>query len=102
MRISKPQPRTSVLTGLMSLTGIIVVGLSVMISSPVLAQAGPNGAINPNRDCQTIRTCQFKRGGEFRGCISTYSCRRCRFVKSNCRIAGDRRTCRQLTCSWGS
>ncbi len=102
MRKSKRQERLTVLTRLNALAGLIVLGLSVMISSPVFAQSGPNGAINPNRDCQTIRTCQYKRGGDFRGCISTYSCRRCRFVKSNCRIAGDRRTCRRLTCSWGS
>jgi hypothetical protein len=86
----------------MLLSGMIVIGLSAISSDSAFAQAGPNGAINPNRDCQTIRTCQFKRGGEFRGCISTYSCRRCRFVRSDCTITGERRTCRRLTCSWGS
>ncbi len=67
----------------------------------VRAQEGPQGAINPQRDCQTILTCQFKRGGSFRGCVSSYSCRRCEFVPSRCRIAGTRGgVCERLRCTW--
>ncbi len=65
------------------------------------AQVGPGGLINPNKDCQTIRRCNFARGGRFRGCVSSYSCRTCRFVRASCTIGGKRRTCRQLRCTWG-
>lgn len=63
-------------------------------------QMGPGGAINPEKDCQTIRRCQFERGGSYRGCISAYTCRRCDFVPARCTISGRERVCRQLQCTW--
>jgi hypothetical protein len=63
------------------------------------AQEGPGGLINPQRDCQTIRTCNFRRGGSYRGCLSSYSCRVCRFVRVSCRGAAG--TCQMLRCGWG-
>lgn len=54
-----------------------------------------------NRDCQTIRTCSYTRGGVYRGCLSSYSCRVCRFVRSSCRMDAGRRVCQQLRCTWG-
>jgi len=66
-----------------------------------LAQAGPGGVINPQRDCQTIRTCNFRPGGSYRGCLSSYSCRVCRFVPASCKGMGRRKTCRKLRCTWG-
>jgi len=74
---------------------------STGVTGTAIAQVGPDGAINPSRDCQTIRTCRFKKGGDFRGCISTFSCRVCRFVTARCRIAGKSQNCRRLRCSWG-
>jgi hypothetical protein len=47
---------------------------------PATAQIGPGGLINPGRDCQTVRQCQFGRKGLYRGCISAYSCRICELV----------------------
>ncbi len=67
--------------------------------TPASAQSAANPA---GRDCQTVRTCQFARGGSFRGCISTYTCRTCRFVNSRCSIGTARGTCRELRCSWGA
>jgi hypothetical protein len=66
------------------------------------AQEGPGGAINPNRDCQTLLTCNFKKGGSWRGCVSSYSCRSCRFVPVPCSSIGGKRkrVCRQLECDW--
>jgi hypothetical protein len=66
-----------------------------------LAQYGPGGAVNPLRDCQTIRSCNYRRGGLYRGCISTYTCRVCEFVTARCRIDGHKGTCRELRCTWG-
>ena len=67
----------------------------------VQTQAGPNGLINPIRDCQTIRTCRYERGGSYRGCVSTYSCKVCRLVDSRCEIGGRTQNCREMRCSWG-
>jgi hypothetical protein len=64
------------------------------------AVAQPAG-LNTQRDCQTIRTCNFARGGIYRGCLSSYSCRLCRFVASRCRIDAGRRVCQELKCTWG-
>jgi hypothetical protein len=46
-------------------------------------------------------TCNFKRGGHWRGCLSSYSCRSCRFVSAPCAIGGAKgRVCRRLDCDW--
>ncbi len=71
------------------------------LPGPALAQEGPGGLINPQRDCQTIRTCNFRRGGSYRGCLSSYSCRVCRFVRVSCKGLGRRGTCQKLRCTWG-
>jgi hypothetical protein len=62
--------------------------------------AQPAG-LDPGRDCQTIRTCNFGRGGAYRGCLSSYSCRQCRFVATNCYVDGARRVCQRMRCTWG-
>ena len=54
-----------------------------------------------SRDCQTIRTCSYARGGIYRGCLSSYSCRVCRFVAARCRMDLGRRVCQELRCTWG-
>jgi hypothetical protein len=67
------------------------------------AMAQPAG-LDLNKDCQTIRTCNFAKGGAYRGCLSSYSCRVCTFVAARCRVDGGnggQRTCQQLRCSWG-
>jgi len=53
------------------------------------------------RDCQVIRACNFARGGSYRGCISAYSCRVCRFVPSPCYVDGRRGVCQRMRCDWG-
>jgi len=52
------------------------------------------------KECQTVRTCNFARGAAVRGCLSSYSCRRCNFVRS-CRTIAGQRTCDyQARCGW--
>lgn len=76
--------------------------LGALLLRPALAQEGPNGMINPNRDCQTLLTCNFSKRGSYRGCVSSYSCRVCSFVPSSCKSSdGRRRVCRKLRCTWG-
>lgn len=64
------------------------------------ANAQPLG-LDPNRDCQTLLTCRFTRGGLYQGCLSSYSCRVCSLVATRCRIDPGSRVCRQLLCTWG-
>lgn len=78
------------------LTGGLIVGTSI----PALAQQQP-GNLNGGRDCQVIRTCNFERGGTFRGCLSSYSCRTCRLVPSNCSVGTARAVCQAMRCNWG-
>ena len=83
--------------------GVAAIGACVFLAAgPAAAQQGPGGLINPQKDCQTIVNCQFKRGASWRGCVSSYSCRRCDFVPARCRIAGaPAGVCRKLVCRWG-
>jgi hypothetical protein len=80
----------------------LVLALAFCGASPAFAQEGPGGSINPGRDCQTITTCQFKKGGSYRGCLSSYSCRVCTYVPAKCKIAGAKgRVCLTSKCTWG-
>jgi hypothetical protein len=89
------------LGGLILAVVLAMAGLTT-IGSRAHAQEGPGGAINPNRDCQTLLTCNFRRNGQVRGCLSSYSCRQCRFVKSRCSVGNRRGNCRRLVCDWGA
>jgi hypothetical protein len=81
-----------------ALAGAVVAGSAVI--GAAMAQEGPGGLINPQRDCQTIRTCNYREGGAFRGCVSSYSCRVCRLVPASCEGMGRRGTCQKLRCTW--
>ncbi|MBL8564146.1 MAG: hypothetical protein JNM89_00345 [Hyphomicrobiaceae bacterium] len=83
------------------LLAVLAVMLAVVHPTPTLAQAGPGGLVNPQRDCQTVLACNFRRGGSYRGCISAYSCRTCRLKPARCSVGDRRRNCRKMACSWG-
>jgi hypothetical protein len=77
-------------------------GLALGSSSTVKAQQAVG--IDPGRDCQTIRTCNFSRRGAYRGCLSSYTCRTCRMVPVRCSrsdLASGRRQCQEFVCNWG-
>ena len=85
-----------------ALAASLTMALTVAASAP--GQAQSSAPLSKSRpDCQTLLRCNFKRGGVYRGCISAYTCRRCRLVRArNCGTAAQgRRTCRRLVCSWG-
>lgn len=69
--------------------------------APLSAQSGGASTVNPQRDCQTIRTCRYTRGGSYRGCLSSYTCRVCRFVPARCEIGGRKTNCQEMRCTWG-
>lgn len=79
----------------------LLAGAARLTAGPSMAQEGPGGAINPGRDCQTITTCRFTKGGSYRGCLSSYSCRVCRFVAAKCAAGSNRRRCLTSVCTWG-
>lgn len=82
---------------------VMLLGAAFGGALEVRAQEGPGGAIFPQRDCQTLLTCNFKKGGRWRGCLSSYSCRTCRFVPAPCSIGGGkRRLCQRLQCGWSA
>ncbi len=75
---------------------------ALMLSlGPMNATRAQPAGLNVGRDCQTIRTCNFSRGGGYRGCLSSYSCRICRFVHAACSVDGNRRVCQRMRCTWG-
>lgn len=80
--------------------GMGAMGLGVVAAGPAVAQQGPGQGVNPSRDCQTVRTCNFARNGRVRGCLSSYTCRTCRMVLARCNGTGPRR-CHEVVCSWG-
>lgn len=65
----------------------------------------PVQSFSRTRDCQTVRTCNFARNGRVRGCLSSYSCRKCRFVRvcrPRNRTTGTNRRCEYISrCDWG-
>jgi hypothetical protein len=67
---------------------------------PERASAQQAVGIDPGRDCQTVRTCDFSRTGRVRGCLSSYTCRTCRLVTARCTLAGRSR-CQEVVCTWG-
>jgi hypothetical protein len=83
----------------LGLLSMLFVAALAVAPEGVSAQEGPGGLINPGRDCQTVRTCNFRKGGSYRGCLSSYSCRVCRFVQVGCK--NGRGTCQRLRCGWG-
>jgi hypothetical protein len=92
------------MTGLRALSLWVSAGLAVALvtlaygASPVIAQQAVG--IDPGRDCQTVRTCDFSRTGRVRGCLSSYTCRTCRLVTARCSLAGRTR-CQEVVCTWG-
>lgn len=87
---------------LFRLAGLGAFSLVAVFSIALATAAGSSAqGVNPGRDCQTITTCQFQRGGSYRGCLSSYSCRYCRYVASTCVIGGARKRCSKSVCTWG-
>lgn len=90
---SRPQP--SVAFG----RAVMALGAMLSLATPDIVQAQPAG-LDPSRDCQTVRTCNFSRTGAVRGCLSSYTCRVCKTVRTRCNLAGHRQ-CQRFVCTWG-
>ena len=83
--------------------GVLFAALALVCAAAAMAGAQGvtvGGAPPSDKDCQTIRTCNFARGAAVRGCLSSYSCRNCRFVPRCQTIAGKRVCDYQAQCGW--
>lgn len=83
----------------LGLSAIILAVALAALPTLASAQEGPGGLLNAQRDCQTLTTCNFRRGGSYRGCLSSYSCKVCKFVRVSC---GAGRVCERMRCGWGA
>jgi hypothetical protein len=78
--------------------------LTLVSALPTSASAQVVGTDPRNRHCQTLLTCNYTRGGVYRGCLSSYTCRVCRPQRVRCTasdIASGRTRCTELVCTWG-
>ena len=91
-----PRPRTS----LYAAAAVLGVSVLMLAAWPEPAWAQQAVGIDPGRDCQTVRTCNFSRTGRVRGCLSSYTCRTCRLETARCTLAGRTR-CQEVVCTWG-
>ena len=83
--------------GLLAVAWLAVAPLALATA----AEAQTAGGAPPSQKiCNTIRTCNFNRNAEVRGCLSSYSCRSCRFVPRCQTIAGRRLCDFQARCGW--
>lgn len=79
---------------------IALTALALFAFTDVEVKAQPNG-LDIGKDCHTIRTCNFGRRGAYRGCLSAFACKQCRFVTAPCTVDGQRKVCQRLRCGWG-
>jgi hypothetical protein len=88
------------LTAGIAFAAALVAGVAMAHAQSTAPTFG-QGPGTQGRDCQTVRTCNFARDAEVRGCLSSYTCRTCKFVQSNCRIGATQGPCQKLSCTWG-
>jgi len=90
----------------------ILWGLAMRIAIPLLlllmamsapARLAAAAGLEVGKDCHVILTCNFRRNASVRGCLSSYSCRQCSFVRrSVVSIDGVRRSEWRSSCDWGA
>lgn len=101
MAVRSSSRRTGWLAALL-VAPIVALTLVGAVSTPAGAQT--IGTDPSNKRCQTLLTCNYSRGGVYRGCLSSYTCRICRPQRVRCTasdIASGRRLCTELVCTWG-
>lgn len=83
-----------------SAAGLAVAALLISAGVAAGPAHGQQQVPGGTRDCQTVRVCNFARNATVRGCLSSYTCRRCRLVAARCKN-GLGRVCQEMICSWG-
>ena len=83
----------------MRLATLLTIAALALTPLPVAQAAG----LEAGKTCQVIRSCNFARSAEVRGCLSSFSCRQCRVIKSGTVTSdGVRRTEWRSVCDWGA
>jgi hypothetical protein len=83
----------------MRLIGILT-ATALLLAPAVSVQAA---GLEAGKICQVIRSCNFARNADVRGCLSSYSCRQCQLVKKGTVVInGVRRTEWRSSCDWGA
>ena len=82
------------LTGTVTAAPLMRLAADVATAPVVEVKTG----LEAGKFCSVIRSCNFSRNAAVRGCLSSYSCRQCDFVK---RCSGGRCEWRSR-CGWGS
>ena len=73
---------------------------AILAALPMTATAA---GLEAGKDCHVVQSCNFARSALVRGCLSSYSCRQCNFVKrAVVTIAGVRRSEWRTVCEWGA
>ena len=81
----------------------IIASLFVAAILAAEPQAALSAGLEVGKDCHVIQSCNFSRTASVRGCLSSYSCRQCQFVKSAVvSVNGVRRTEWRSVCEWGA
>ena len=81
----------------------IPVVLCVLAASGLGSDLVGAQGLEAGKDCHVILTCNFSRHASVRGCLSSYSCRQCQFIKrSMVTIDGARRSEYRSVCEWGA
>jgi len=79
---------------------LLLTALTLLTAPAPLASAA---GLEAGKDCHVILTCNFRRNASVRGCLSSYSCRQCSFVRrSVVSIDGIRRSEWRSSCDWGA
>ena len=87
-----------------ALIAAVMLSASAFAASLPMAPAAPptsiieiQSGLEAGKLCAVVRSCNFSRRAAVRGCLSSYSCRQCDFVK---RCANGR--CEYVSrCGWG-
>lgn len=79
---------------------LIAFALAFLALGTSHAPAQPAG-LNPQKDCQTIRTCRFDRGGDEPAHATRIGRQAAAIGTAPCHIDVGRRVCQRMVCSWG-
>jgi hypothetical protein len=83
----------------MRLASLMTIAALALTPAATVQAAG----LEAGKICQVIRSCNFARNAEVRGCLSSYSCRQCQMVrKGTVVVNGIRRSEWRSVCDWGA
>jgi hypothetical protein len=83
----------------MRLASLMTIAALALTPAATVQAAG----LEAGKICQVIRSCNFARNAQVRGCLSSYSCRQCQMVrKGTVVVNGVRRSEWRSVCDWGA